>query len=96
MPKLISERSRLHKTHSGATKPYKLHAKMNLGALGTTKPYAFRVGESALRYILACNLQGLVAPECVSCRRERSKVHFDPLFTMVFEVLGVKVNPRLT
>jgi len=50
---------------------------------------AFRVGESAPRSILVCNLQGLVAPECVSCRRERSKDHFDPLFTMVFEVLGV-------
>ena len=47
------------------------------------------VGESAPRLMLACNLQGLVAPECVSCRRERSNVHFDPLFTLVFEVLGV-------
>ena len=52
---------------------------------------ASRAGESAPRSILACNLQGLVAPECVSCRRERSKVHFDPLFTLFFEVLGVIV-----
>ena len=36
----------------------------------------FCVGESAPRFMLACNLQGLVAPECVSCRRERSEVHF--------------------
>ena len=50
---------------------------------------ASRAGGSAPRYILVCNLQGLVAPECVSCRRERSNAHFDTWFTMFFEVLGV-------
>ena len=50
---------------------------------------ASRVGESAPRFILACYLHGFVAAECVYCRRERSKVHFDLLFTMVLEVLGV-------
>ena len=39
MSKWTSERSRLHETHCGATKPYKLHTKINLGALGALVNY---------------------------------------------------------
>ena len=38
-PKLTSEHSHLHETHSGATKPYQLPVKIDLGALSPTQKH---------------------------------------------------------